>query len=364
MIDFNPQSLNLKSLNLLGLALVLAACARAPALHELPSPAPEPCRAPAAGNSGTPRIRWYGPDRVKDHRQLWWRCLGVGPVVVWTAGSRATQPVDSLVVVSWNVHVGGAHLDELIGDLKAGRLTGGQPVTHFVLLLQEAFRGGLDTPPTGFIGARALIVQPAKPPRVSITETARSHDLHLYYVPSTRNGNDPENREDRGNAILSTIPLNQFSAYELPFEIHRRVALTAGIGGQTTAGVPWQLTLGIVHLDATLVRVAMWRDLGMGRKRQSVALATMLGQHPAIVVGGDFNTLFKGEAALRTFERSIGRIRGSDSRPTRPPFQPDHIFARLPGGWRIEPYRRLDSTYHSDHYPLITRVVFTRASTR
>lgn len=281
--------------------------------------------------------------------------------MVWAPEPPAASiPVDSLIVVSWNVHVGGAHLAEFIQDLKAGRLTDGEPVRDFVLLLQEAYRGGLGAPPAGFIGARALVVQPARPPRVDIAESARAFNLHLYYLPSTRNGNRAEDREDRGNAILSTLPLDDLTAYELPFEIHRRVALSAGVAGKTSDGALWRLTLGVAHLDATLVRAAMWRDLGYGRKRQAVGLAALWRQNPAIVVGGDFNTMFKGEWALRVFEGEIGRIPRSDRRPTRPPFQPDHLFARLPEGWRIEPYRRLDSSYHSDHYPLITRVIFTR----
>jgi endonuclease/exonuclease/phosphatase family metal-dependent hydrolase len=349
-----------KSLHFFLLAL-LPSCTRAPSLVPLPAPQAESCRARPVSSDPSAAVRWFGPDRPDDYRELWWRCIGVGPAVIWRPGPGESEAIDSLLLVSWNVHVGGAHLAEFINDLKAGKLTGGRPVRHFVLLLQEAYRGGLDSPPTGFIGARALVVQPARPPRVDILESAHAFGLHLYYVPSTRNGNHAENREDRGNAILSTLPLSDFAAYELPFEIHRRVALSAVIAGRTSEGEPWRLVLGVAHLDATLVRVAMWRDLGYGRKRQARSLATLWGQEPAIVVAGDFNTLFKGEWALRIFERSIGRIPGSDGRPTRPPFQPDHMFARLPDGWHIRPYRRLESSYHSDHYGLMTWIAFTRS---
>jgi endonuclease/exonuclease/phosphatase family metal-dependent hydrolase len=337
---------------------VLAACGRPPSLVEVASPQPASCRAqPVSPDPGT-AIRWFTPDRAADYRELWWRCIGVGPAVIIRPDTTANAPVDSLVVVSWNVHVGGAHLADFIADLRAGKLTEGRPVSHFVLLLQEAYRAGLEAPPAGFIGARALVIQPARPPRVDILESARAFGLHLYYIPSTRNGNHAADREDRGNAILSTLPLHDFEAYELPFEIHRRVALSATIAGRSSTGEAWQLRLGVAHLDATLVRLAMWRDLGYGRKRQAVGLAEHWSREAAMVVAGDFNTLFRGEWALWIFERKIGRIRGSDRRPTRPPFQPDHIFARLPDTWRIEPYRRLESSYHSDHYPLITRVIF------
>jgi endonuclease/exonuclease/phosphatase family metal-dependent hydrolase len=303
-------------------------------------------------------VRWYGPDRDKDIRSLWWRCIGVGPALVWAPESTAAEPIDSLVVVSWNIHVGGADLADLVQDLRAGKLTQGGPPRHFVLLLQEAYRTGLDSPPVGFIGTKPIIMQPTHPPRVDIKASAQALGLFLYYVPSTRNGRE-EHREDRGNAILSTLPLSDLKAYELPFEIHRRVALSAAIEGSTSKGDPWSVTLASAHLDATSIRPAIYRDLGAVRKRQATSLAALLGQDSSIILGGDFNTLFKGEAALGVFGDQIGRIPGSDTRSTKPPFQPDHLFARLPARWRIEPYRRLESAYHSDHYPLITEIFFS-----
>ena len=350
------ESLRARSVQFAFLLTLLSGCARVPSLIPQPAPQAESCRARPLGNQSA-QIHWFGPDRPDDYRELWWRCIGVGPAVISKVETLA-EPVDSLMIISWNVHVGGAHLAELLDDLRTGRLTEGVPVRHFVLLLQEAYRSGLDSPPPGFIGSRSLVEQPAHGPRVDITESARAFDLNLYYLPSTRNGNRAADREDRGNAILSTLPLEDFGAYELPFEIHRRVAQSAAVSGRTAAGKPWRLMLGNAHLEATLVRPAMWRDLGYGRKRQARALVELWAHYSAIVIGGDFNTLFKGEWALGLFERRIGRIERSDGRATRPPLQPDHLFARLPRPWRIDPYRRLDSTYHSDHYPLITRVIF------
>ena len=42
-----------------------------------------------------------------------------------------------------------------------------------------------------------------------------------------RNGRPPQTDEDRGNAILSTEPLADLTAIELPFEQQRRVAVAA-----------------------------------------------------------------------------------------------------------------------------------------
>ena len=55
--------------------------------------------------------------------------------------SPAERPVSRLLVISWNVHVGGGRVDELtaLTQLRSGQLGAG---TGFVLLLQETFRGG------------------------------------------------------------------------------------------------------------------------------------------------------------------------------------------------------------------------------
>ncbi|MEN3339278.1 MAG: hypothetical protein V7647_2954, partial [Acidobacteriota bacterium] len=66
-----------------------------------------------------------------------------------------------------------------------------------------------------------------------IEPVAAALGLSLYYVPSMRNGGAAPH-EDRGNAILSSLPLTDLAAYELPFERQRRVALGATIAGITS----------------------------------------------------------------------------------------------------------------------------------
>src|SRR5439155_5701261 len=117
----------------------------------------------------------------------------------------------------------------------SGTLTG-QPVGSFVLLLQEAYRSGADVPskPSG----RTSWASAQRPPhaggtRDDIVTIARRLKLAAFYVPSMRNGAPGATEEDRGNAILSTLPLSELTAIELPLERQRRVALEA------TAPIVW-----------------------------------------------------------------------------------------------------------------------------
>jgi hypothetical protein len=61
-------------------------------------------------------------------------------------------------------------------------------------------------------------IRPGRP-GLDVVALAKKYDLSLAYVPSMRNGSatDPLEREDRGNAILSTEPLSDARAIELPF---------------------------------------------------------------------------------------------------------------------------------------------------
>ena len=78
---------------------------------------------------------------------------------------------------------------------------------------------------------------------------ATNRQMYAAYVPSMRNGRkcDEEPREDRGNAIISTLPLSEVTAVELPFAQQRRVAVAATI--RTAGGV---LHVMSVHLDTAL----------------------------------------------------------------------------------------------------------------
>lgn len=123
--------------------------------------------------------------------------------------------------------MGGGDLPRLLTDLRAGRLTGGDSVTNFVLLLQEVYRADADVPRGAATRPRRIAQSPEHSRRSDIVDVARAQGLHLFYVPSMSNGwtDGDALAEDRGNAILSTLPLSDYAAIELPFEGQRRVAL-------------------------------------------------------------------------------------------------------------------------------------------
>ena len=60
----------------------------------------------------------------------------------------------------------------------------------------------------------AFAIRPRDPESMDIDDHAASLGLSILYVPSMRNG--PDLREDRGNAIISTEPLLDPFALELP----------------------------------------------------------------------------------------------------------------------------------------------------
>ena len=74
---------------------------------------------------------------------------------------------------------------------------------------------------------------------MDVDDIAERFGLSVAYVPSMRNGpaRDLVAREDRGNAILSTEPLVDVRAIELPFGKQRRVAITALIQPRNKPGL-------------------------------------------------------------------------------------------------------------------------------
>ena len=106
----------------------------------------------------------------------------------------------------------------------------GQPVSDFVLLLQETYRSGDAVPSLLDVHwASAIFGAGPRSPRVEAIRLAERLGLASIYVPSMRNGPPGVTSEDRGNAILSSARLRDLSAIELPLERQRRVAITATI---------------------------------------------------------------------------------------------------------------------------------------
>jgi endonuclease/exonuclease/phosphatase family metal-dependent hydrolase len=275
------------------------------------------------------------------------------------AGRAASA--SSFMVVSWNVWMGRGRLLELVRRLRAGEL--GEPGDlPPVLLVQEAIRRD-DTIPRRSNGFAARELVTRMRPREDIVVVARELGWNLRYVPSMRNGAE---RTDRGNAILSPLPLGPAGAIELPFVLQRRVAVaaTATIGGLS-------LRLMSAHLDPRGPVGYKW----LGAAGRALQMAHLLDglEDPTVVLGADLN-LGRGRA-----ERTWRLLAEADFTPGVPPVLPtwrhtyhslprlviDYILVRDRGGLvRSARVRRVDedpsdrgpNVFGSDHHPLLARI--------
>lgn len=351
------------------LALAMDAC-RHPSYPELPGPAPGCRTAIAAESRGALRpVSWILAPDSQDRAPLDRWCAAVGPAVTANLPAASSDGVDSLAVITWNTHVGGGDVEGLVRDLRAGRLTADQPVEHFVLLLQEVHREGPDVPRAAAgVAPRRITAFPPEEPRRDIVETARRLGLELYYVPSMANGRAFEAGapEDRGNAILSTVPLEELAAIELPYEAQRRVAAAATLRGITTLGRAWRLRVVSVHLDHRSRWPRVLASLGPGRGRQARALLAALGTDGPAVLGGDLNTWSVGllEGAVPVLRRHFATATEPATGATYASSwgfnrRLDHLMFRLPADHAVDAWR-LDGRRGSDHYPVFGWVRFAR----
>ena len=331
---------------LLGLGILLACLGSAP-----PRLAASNTTCPAVADAA---VRWVrlSSDNERPALDRW--CAGVGPPTRTEAGAApALSP--PFAIVAWNTHVGAADLDEFIGELHAGRVTG-RPVTDFVLLLQEAYRAGEAVPSVREVEWASAILGAG--PRFSRVEAVRLADrLHLssIYVPSMRNGEPGATAEDRGNAILSTAALRDVSAIELPLERQRRVAIAATVTVTAPNGRATALRVVNTHFTNMVMHHA-WLLSESGRLRQARALAQTLPGDGPLILGGDFNAWFGYRDAA--YRELAGRLSGAtveDRRATFGPLRLDHLLFRLPEGWRAD-LRRADRKYGSDHYPIVATI--------
>jgi endonuclease/exonuclease/phosphatase family metal-dependent hydrolase len=228
-----------------------------------------------------------------------------------------------------------------------------------VLLLQEAYRAGDDVPfPAGEHLVPRIDEAPPSGDRRDVAEVARSLGLSLFYAPSMPNGKSPESSlaEDRGNAILSTLPLTDLEALELPFEVQRRVAVSATVGGVTRDGKPWTLRLASGHLDTRSRWSRVLDSFGTGRGRQASALGEWL-DGDAVLLGADLNTWSLGfleDAVDILYARFPQSVRVSEATYSAGGLigrRLDHLLYRLPAG-HVE-VQRVASRYGSDHHPLV-----------
>ena len=307
----------------------------------------------------TRSIEWRVAD-LSDAGELsrWCRAVGAPVFVESPAVPMAALPsLDDLVVLSWNAHLAEGELGDLIGKLRSGALTGGRPVNHFVLLVQELYRRGEAVPAFDGRDRSAFAIRPRDPESLDIEDHAATLGLSLLYVPSMRNGHDL--REDRGNAIISTEPLLDPFALELPLARQRRVTLGAAIQVQTNQG-PKRLELIDVHLEPLSSPKTLW-VFKNPRAGQVRAILNVLDSPryaddavAGVVLGGDFNTVKSGdgENAYRLARAWATGLAHEDTRSTHMMGRLDYLFFRTGGEWKATT-RRLDERFGSDHYPVL-----------
>jgi endonuclease/exonuclease/phosphatase family metal-dependent hydrolase len=300
-------------------------------------------------------ITWHTPAAPSDAARLArWRA-GVGPPVVQAPPADNTSAADAVTIVGWNIALGAADIAGLASALP----NSGGPT---VLLLQEVVRGGPEVPSrlppgTGF-GRRHGGAAGGTGFR-EIEAVASALGFGVYYVPSMRNGPASASDEDRGNAILSNLPLTGLMAIELPFERQRRVAIAATIAGRTTTGAPWRLRVVSAHLDNIGGAKRAYLAAEYGRTRQVRGLLTVLAGSEPTILAGDFNTWFGFlDRAYIELAGAFPETRMVDRRRTfHGLLRLDHVFYRLAPGWRAE-FRLAAGRFGSDHYPMVGTVRF------
>lgn len=319
-------------------AIVPSACARWSPVELAPA---------STGSCRDESVQWIAPKDPEERGRLDTWCAGVAePAHLQSdgAGTASSVAMSDVAFVSWNVHVGSGRIRAFVEDLRAGTLTGGRRFPHYVLLLQEAVRTeGVRAFAKG--AARARRIAPHDPDsRIDIVRLSRDLGLSLIYVPSMRNGDAGDPAEDRGSAIVSTLPLTRPVAIELPGERQRRVVITAQAGSFSVA---------VVHLDAlgSAPRLRVFWTPWM-RDVQARSLITALPSG-LLVVGADLNTWHgHGELAARALRDVFRDTPLTIDRHGLGLRVLDYMFFRAAPGRRAH-YRQIANRYGSDHRPLV-----------
>ena len=323
-------------------ALVHAQAATAPLALANEIVEPLSCLEPVDG------LTWM---RWNDNRQpldLW--CHSVGRPVL-DSRVPAAGDIAGMRILSWNVNVGAGRLETLLPRLLDEAAADGLGLT---ILLQETFRAG-DAVPDVYPAALHVpkAIRPRRP-TMDVRDIAAQFGLSVAYVPSMRNGpaTTLTEREDRGNAILSTEPLSDVRAIELPFGKQRRVAITALIAprGNGAHGIRVVST----HFDTNGDRAA-----------QAAALSERLMSltDAPLFVGGDLNS--RGGAddnAVLALARRIPMASCGTGRTNRWPLRLDvlfpigrldYLFAATAVSDLVRSCETLPHAYDSDHLPLL-----------
>lgn len=278
---------------------------------------------------------------------LW--CHSVGRPLVEVA-PHGSDTIAGMRILSWNVNVGAGRLEELLPHLLDDATRDGLGLT---ILLQETFRAG-DAVPGSFPAALRVpkAIRPRRP-AMDVHDIAAHFGLSMAYVPSMRNGSATEltQREDRGNAILSTEPLADVRAIELPFGKQRRVAVTALILPRFGDARPMRV-------------VSTHFDTNGDRALQAAALSTRLTSFTdaPLFVGGDLNSRSGlDDDAVLALSSHIPMASCGTGRTNRWPLRLDvlfpigrldYMFASMDEG-EMESCQTLPEAYDSDHLPLL-----------
>jgi len=303
-------------------------------------------------------------DDARLRLERWRRNVGAPVALDLTTASTTVAAARTLVVLSWNVWIGRGRLLELVSRIRSGDFAaqGAEPDAPLVVLAQEVYRSDSTIPAdsTGRAG-RMLVAQLGV--QKDIVETARALGMNLRYAPSMRNG---AMQSDRGNAILSTLPLEDAEAIELPLVLQRRVAVSAivRVGGRS-------LRVVSAHLDPRGPPGHRWLGAA-GRALQAQHLLTSL-RDETVILGADLN-LGRGR-----YERAWRVLRDAGFSSGIPASSPawrhtvhalprlvlDYLLVRDPSG-AVEHARvhRLDEhprdrgplVFGSDHHPLLARI--------
>ncbi len=328
---------------------------------------------------------WYFPETAGDHARLEDWCRTVGPPVVSPDPTAAFGDLESggeLAVITWNVDVGGGDVMDFL-ETELGLTCGGNQSrlapggTHFALLVQEAFRRSNEIPenPQGPTIPRAVAESERPGERLDAVEVAARCGLSLVYVAAARNGSEPRDglREDKGVAILSTLPLEDVLFIELPYEAARRVAAVGTVRDASGR----RLRLANLHLISASGPARALTTGNGSRLRQGLALVDALDQlealradgvstepHPtSTVLAGDFNTWSDRETTLRRLREYFPDSPSPLGQGTHGSFPTDHILFRksdTAGAPHLVEgsYLRVEDRHHSDHHAIMARVEF------
>jgi endonuclease/exonuclease/phosphatase family metal-dependent hydrolase len=279
--------------------------------------------------------------------------LTVGPPI--TNAPLATRSADKtgrLIVVDWNVHVGHGDIQGLIDRISRSEMSKGFGKPEFILLLQESFRHSSDIPDSVGFKVPRRIAPPEE--ALDIQDVAQKLGWWMYYAPSMRNGNGSGKlAEDRGNAILSTLPLESVTAVELPFVVQRRVALIATVTDKQKQA---RLRVAVTHFDTRAPMLDGWIFGGpSARTRQAkefvAALKNTAADSLPLIVGGDLNAYIGSKPVVDAMSE-IAPHTNCGSEPTHALGSLDHVFASIPTAWPRQCVRG-ESTFGSDHFPLV-----------